>query len=249
MARFSIGSECIRNGTAILSGEELHHMKRVLRLRPGDRVTLFDDQGREHVGVIRSYHPREGEVEILNSYEARRESPLNIALAQSLGKGDKMDWIIEKATELGVGRILPFVSLFSVPRYSSDKASARMARWSRIAVSAAKQSGRTRVPEICDLVSFEELVRHSPASDLKLIFWERAESSALHELKDRKAPLRSVLLAIGPEGGFSDEEAALASSEGFQSVRLGARILRTETAAVAAVSIVQFLHGDLGSGA
>lgn len=246
MARFSISRESVQSGVATLAGEELHHMKRVLRLRPGDRVTLFDDCGWEHVGVIQSYGPREGKIEILESYEPERESFLEITLAQSVGKGNKMDGVIEKATELGVRTIVPVSSLHTVPRFNLEKVEGRGARWRKIALSAAKQSGRTRVPEILDPVTFGDLARQPASYDLKLLFWERAEANPLRLLKERQNDLRSVLLVIGPEGGFAPEEAALALNHGFQAVTLGKRILRTETAALAVLSIVQFLWGDLG---
>lgn len=247
MARFSIGRESVQNGAVTLRGEELRHMKKVLRLRPGDRVTLFDDRGWEHAGVIRSYDTDEGKIEVLESYEPGRESFLEITLGQSLGKGNKLDWVIEKATELGVRTIVPFSSRYTVPKFGPSKIEGRERRWRKIALSAAKQSGRTRIPQISDLGTFEDLVRQPDSYDLKLIFWERAESQTLSPLKEQQAHIRSILLMIGPEGGFAHEEVALALSHGFQPVSLGKRILRTETAALVVLSVVQFLWGDLGA--
>jgi 16S rRNA (uracil1498-N3)-methyltransferase len=247
MVRFSIDGESVQNGAVTLRGEELLHMKKVLRLRPGDRVTLFDDRGWEHAGVIRSYDNREGKIEVVESYKPERESSLEITLAQSLGKGNKLDWVIEQATELGVQTIVPFFSRYTVPKLGPAKTEGRGRRWRKIALSAAKQSGRTRIPYIRDLGSFEDLARRPDSYDLKLIFWERAKSQTLSLLKEQQADIRSILLVIGPEGGFAQEEVALALSRGFQAVSLGKRILRTETTPLVVLSVVQFLWGDLGA--
>jgi len=229
----------------LLTGEELEHMRRVLRLRPGDHVTLFDDEGREHEAVIRSYTAEAGELEVVKSYQPDRESPLEIVLGQALGKGDKMDWIVEKATELGVGTIIPFLSSYTVPRPNAKRAEQRRERWKKIALSAAKQSGRTRVPEIGASTDFATLVQKSWPCDLKLLFWEES-AQGLAGLQKEKVHLSSLLLVVGPEGGFSPDEASEAVRQQFHSVGLGKRILRTETAALAAVSLVQFLWGDMG---
>jgi len=246
VARFFLPTENVKDRTATITGQELDHLRRVLRLRSGDRVTLFDDQGWEHDGVISSLGPDHGLIEILKSYQPGRESFLDITLAQSLGKGDKMDLIVEKATELGVGTIIPFFSSRTVPRPDTEKMGRRQARWEKIALNATKQSGRTRIPEILEFSDFETLVCGAWHCDLKLLLWEKESVCGLAEIRGERPELKSVLLAIGPEGGFSSEEAAKAKEHGFRSIRLGKRILRTETAALAALSLVQFLWGDLG---
>jgi 16S rRNA (uracil1498-N3)-methyltransferase len=167
-------------------------------------------------------------------------------LGQALAKGDKMDLIVEKATELGVRRIVPFLSSYTVPKPDKQQMERRQARWSKISLSAAKQSGRTQIPEILGLCDFEALLREPWHCDLKLLLWEKESVCGLAEIRGERPELKSVLLAIGPEGGFSSEEAAKAKEHGFRSIRLGKRILRTETAALAALSLVQFLWGDLG---
>jgi 16S rRNA (uracil1498-N3)-methyltransferase len=221
-------------------------MVKVMRLGPGDPVRLFDDQGWEHEGVFKSYDGRRAEVTILRSYRPERESALQITLAQALGKGDKMDFIVEKAVELGVSSIVPFVSEHTVPRLSSEKAVRRQARWQKIALSASKQCGRTRVPEIHELTSFADLVRSPATGDLRVVFWEGESSCGIGQLKAERDQIASLILAIGPEGGFSVQEIALALRHGFRTVHLGKRILRTETAALAALATAQLLWGDLG---
>lgn len=156
-----------------------------------------------------------------------------------------MDFVVEKATELGVRMIVPFVSSFTVPRLDEAKISTRAARWQKIALSAAKQCGRTRIPEILGLTEFRTLVSQPWSDTLKLFFWENESQQTLSHIQAGQPEVRSVLLVIGPEGGFSDEEANLAKERGFHSVALGRRTLRAETAAVAVVAVAQFIWGDL----
>lgn len=246
MPRFFVPKANIHDERGTVTGEELEHLRKVLRLRPGDRVTLFDDKGWEHEGIIRSYTARVGEIGIVRSYQPGRESLLDITLAQSLGKGEKMDLVVEKATELGVRTITPFVSSHTVPRLDRKKIERRHERWKKIALGAAKQSGRTRIPEIVDLSDFGDLVRRPWPCELKLLFWEKESLQGLAQIRKEKVHLDSLLLVIGPEGGFSPDEVSEAMRHGFRPIRLGKRVLRTETAALAALSIVQFLWGDMG---
>lgn len=246
MARFFLPRKKIHGPRGFLDGQELEHMRRVLRLSPGDRVTLFDDEGKEYEAIVRSYAPDLGEVEILRSYEPNRESSLEITLAQALGKGDKMDWIVEKSTELGVKLIVPFLSSRTVPRPDSGGIERRRERWKRIALGAAKQSGRTQITEIGELMDFPALVQRPCTCDLKLLFWERENAEGLARFREQQAELDSLILVIGPEGGFSADEVQQGVRQGFRCVRLGKRILRSETAALTAVALVQFLWGDLG---
>lgn len=246
MPRFFVPKGNIREGRGTITDQELVHMRKVLRLRPGDRVTLFDDEGWEHEGIIQSYAAGVGEIGIVKSYQPERESSLDVTLAQALGKGEKMDWVVEKATELGVRTIVPFLSSYTVPRLDANKMERRHARWKKIALSAAKQSGRARIPDILGVSDFRELVRRPWPCELKLLFWEKESLRNLNQLRGENVHLNSLLLVIGPEGGFSQDEASEAIRHGFQSIRLGRRILRSETAALASLSIVQFLWGDMG---
>lgn len=245
MARFFVRKENIDATSAIIAGQELEHLRRVLRLTVGDSVTLFDDTGWEHEAVIRSLHADRGELAIRRSYEAGRESPLKLTLALGLTKGEKMDFVVEKATELGVASILPFTSSFTVPKLDAQKIAKRSERWQKIALSAAKQCGRTQVPEILPLCEFAAMVEGAGANQLKLLFWEKETARSLRQVHEANATATAILVAVGPEGGLSSAEAQLAAARGFHSVHLGRRILRAETAAVTALSLVQFLWGDL----
>jgi 16S rRNA (uracil1498-N3)-methyltransferase len=246
MARFFVEKKNIRAGRAAIAGAELEHMRKVLRLAPGDAVVLFDDEGGEHEGRILAYSAADAEIAIENSHRPERESPLAITLAQALGKGDKLDLVVEKATELGVAAIVPFVCRRTVPKLDRDAAERRGDRWRRIALAAAKQSGRTRVPEIGKLTDFPALVDNRWSCDLKIIFWEGARGLGLKQVREETPQIDTLLIVVGPEGGFTPDEAALAAANGFHAVGLGRRILRTETAAIAAVALAQLLWGDLG---
>jgi len=246
MARFFLPKERIQDQRGTIVGEELAHLRKVLRLGPGDQLTVFDDTGWEHEAVIRAFSADRGDVDILRSYRPERESSLQITLALGLTKGEKTDFVIEKATELGVQTLVPFTSTYTVPKLNDRKIETRTERWQRIALSAAKQSGRTLVPKVLTLCEFGDLMKQPETDTLKLLCWEREGQLTLRQVYDTERNVRAILLVIGPEGGFSFTEADNAQQAGFTSVQLGRRILRSETAAVVALSIVQFLWGDMG---
>ena len=246
MARFFLPSRQIHANRGTIAGQELGHLRKVLRLKPGDRITVFDDTGWEHEAVICSLAVAQGEIEILSSRQAQRESPLQITLAAGLTKGEKFEFVVEKATELGVQTIVPFTSTYAVPKLDERKIASRTERWRKIALSAAKQCGRTVVPEVLPLCTFQELLIRPSHEGVKLFFWEQEAAQSLDDVYKKHRDAKAVTLAIGPEGGFSSAEAELARAQGFDSVQLGRRILRAETAAVTALSLAQFLWGDLG---
>lgn len=245
MARFYLTQANIKEGRGVVRGQELAHLMKVLRLRVGDFVTLFDDTGWEHEAVIETLTTERGELKIIESHSTGREPPMPITLGVGLTKGEKLDWVIEKATELGVSTIVPLSSSYTVPKLDEDRIHRRSERWGKIAVSAAKQCGRSRIPEVRSLCSFENFVSQSWPETLKLIFWESETEQSVGQLFEKCREAKNVLLAIGPEGGFSKTEVELANAQGFHSVHMGRRILRAETAALAALTVVQFLWGDL----
>jgi 16S rRNA (uracil1498-N3)-methyltransferase len=246
MARFFLPASKIQGRRGSIDGAELEHLRRVLRLGRGDRIIAFDDNGWEHEAIIRALDDTQGELEILNSYQAARESPLAVTLAVALTKGDKMDYVVEKATELGVKTVAPFISRYTVPKLDDRKAVQRAQRWQKIALSAAKQCGRISLPEVLPVCDYRELIAERQSAGLKLFFWEKEGEQTLKRVHEREARAESVSLVIGPEGGFTVEEAAMARDRGYTMVHLGPRILRAETAALTALSLVQYLWGDLG---
>jgi 16S rRNA (uracil1498-N3)-methyltransferase len=246
LPRFFLASESIQDGRVMIRGEELLRMRKVLRLRPGSQVLLFDTGGTEHEAFIHAYGEGAAEVTVVRSYDPGRESPLAITLAQAISKGEKMDWVVEKTTELGVSRIVPFLSSHTVPKLDHGRGERRRERWSKIAISAAKQSGRTHIPKILPVHAFDAILTRDWECEAKLFFWEGPWGKDLFAVREEHAHLRSVLVVVGAEGGFSAEEASAAEGHEFETVRLGRRILRTETAAMAAVCAVQLLWGDMG---
>jgi 16S rRNA (uracil1498-N3)-methyltransferase len=245
MARFFLARQQIRDNRGFVTGQELEHLRKVLRLEPGDQITVFDDTGWEHEAVIRGLSATQGEIDIVRSYQAQRESRLQLTLAVGLIKGEKIDFVVEKATELGVHTIIPFASTYAVPKLDERKIAARTERWRKIALSAAKQSGRTQVPVVLPLMKFTDLLIHAQSQAAKLLCWEKEAEQSLRQAHDKLRDADSLLVVVGPEGGFSPSEAELARQHGFERVHLGRRILRAETAAVTVLSLVQFLWGDL----
>jgi 16S rRNA (uracil1498-N3)-methyltransferase len=246
MARFFVPRHDVVDGKARLQGGEFRHLQRVLRLREGDSVTLFDDTGSEHQGVIVSLSPRVATVRITASAAPARESSLALTLYQGVPKGRKMDVIVEKATELGVVAIVPFLSAFAAG--SIGAAAAKHERWERIALAAAKQSGRTTVPKIGAPLTFAEVLIAAAGHDRALLFFEDAGATAIPSADSLTRPSTAGVL-VGPEGGFSTEEVTRALNAGLLVCGLGPRVLRTETAAIVATALVQARWGDLGSGA
>ena len=233
-----------------LGAEESGYAKNVLRARPGDELSLFDGKGRTAPGVIASISRKEIVVsigEVLDSRETKTPA-LDIFFLPAILKGQKMDFVVQKATELGVSHIRPLIT--GRTQISETR---KLARWQKIAVEASRQCGRSQVPEVEAPVSFSrhfEEDRFTENERAGIIFWEGGGG----RLKDfspeqsRKGSSRggSLEVAVGPEGGFSAEEVALAQGKGFYVASLGPRILRAETACVLAVGLVQFLLGDMG---
>ena len=226
--------------------EEIRHLCQVLRLKPGDHVTLFDGEGHEYEALIRQI--KHGEVvfqiQSVNPISTK-ESPLQIILGIGVLKGAKFDWLIQKITELGVAEIVPFYGQRSVPNWEDLKIISKKNRWEKIAAAAAKQCQRSKIPQIHPPCSFKEALQKVPGDFLKIFVWEKEAEKSLAQIIH--APSLGIYALVGPEGGFSDEEAAQAQLAGFVPVHLGPRILRSETAGMVVVALLQFLFGDLSN--
>lgn len=215
-----------------------HHALRVLRLRDGDPVVLFDGRGGELAARLQ-VRGRDA-LAVRDEYRAlERESPLSLVLVQALASGEKMDWIVQKAVELGVSAVVPVQAERCVLKLSGDRAHKRVAHWRQVAISACEQSGRNRVPEIEPISGLREYLA-SAAAGSKLVLTP-FEGRRLASLVRPEAALH---LLVGPEGGWSDEEFAMCRAAGCVPVGLGPRVLRTETAGLAAVAALQALWGD-----
>ncbi|GAB6180061.1 16S rRNA (uracil(1498)-N(3))-methyltransferase [Desulfotomaculum defluvii] len=247
MSRFFIQPEQINSDTAIISGPDVKHISRVLRMVVGDSLTLLDGRGNVYLAEIVEIDKQEIQCKILQQQVVAAEPKVQVTLVQGLPKGDKMETIIQKCTELGVSRIIPLAAARSVVKLDPKKSVERHERWQRVAMEAAKQCRRSVIPEVHSLSDWNTILEHIPPDALVLMPWEAERIKSLGEVL-RQTPLAppEVYIFIGPEGGFEDEEALHIKEKGFHLVTLGSRILRTETAGPAALTMVLYQFGELG---
>ncbi|MDO8811968.1 MAG: 16S rRNA (uracil(1498)-N(3))-methyltransferase [Gallionella sp.] len=241
MPRFYCPPPLPFDGRFDLPPDAAHHAARVLRLREGDCVEIFDGIGNECHGVIAEIGGKRVVVGEITASNIDRESPLRVLLAQALSSSEKMDWVIQKATELGVAEIQPLNTERSVARLPPERAAKRLEHWRQVAISACEQCGRNKLPEIhapLDIMAW--LQQAKGLFDTKFILLPQGVTS----LQSLEKPKGGVVLLIGAEGGFSQAESESALYCGFTPIRMGARVLRTETAAVAGLAALQTLWGD-----
>jgi len=239
--RFYAPPGAFADQTVTLAADEARHLRDVLRLKTGDEVYVFNGVGREFRCSVSSARRDSAELRIEAEVQpAKPESQLQLTLCVALLKGEKFDLVVQKATELGVTKVVPLITRYA-DIHLRDEADARkrVARWQRIALEAAKQSGRAFVPQISAPLAFASLLVDSK-DDLRVMFSERS-GGTLSNLP----PSRSVTALVGSEGGWSDEEIEQTAAENFHIVTLGGRILRAETAAIAVTALLQHLLGDL----
>lgn len=224
-----------------LSEREAHYLGTVLRLKRGDRLLAFNGRGQERHASVRAMTRRLTELDLLEPATPLREPGLDLTLLQALPKGEAMDLIVQKATELGVRAIVPVATDFSVVRLADERAARRMEHWSRIAQSACEQCGRHRPTEIRPVASLEACLEAVPESAVKLALDTGSDAA----FTPGAAPGAEVFLLVGPEGGFSEADLARIDAAGFAALRLGPRTLRAETAAIVASALLQHVWGDL----
>ena len=233
----------LREGaTAELDENAALHVGRVLRMQPGQELRLFNGDGNDYPATITSANKKNVEVQVGTPDANPTESPLDIILGQALSKGDRMDYAVQKAVEMGVTRIVPLTTERCDVKLKGDREDKRLRHWQSVAISAAEQCGRARVPDILPVMTVTEWLEHTRDCEVRLVLHHRTEQS----LDALTKPTR-VALMIGPEGGLSADEISQAESEGFLPVALGPRVLRTETAPVAAMALCQYLGGDTGN--
>jgi 16S rRNA (uracil1498-N3)-methyltransferase len=237
MPRVFVPSERLVGPRVVLDGDPHRHLVKVLRLQAGSDVQIFDGGGTEIEAKVLAVGPRTIELE-LGPRRAVALAPASITLLQAVAKGDRMDLIVQKATELGVARIVPVLAERSVAKPRAG----RTRRWQTIAQEAARQSGRADVPEVADPLTLAEAVAGAPAG-ARFVLWEEEHGQSLRRLLDGSAGAISLL--VGPEGGFAVQEVVEARTQGFTPVGLGPRILRVETAAIVAIALVQAAAGGL----
>jgi len=252
MHRFFVDKSQLKDRIAIISGDDAKHLEKVLRLKEGDNIEVVVGEEQEYLGEIIALKKKNHEVKLLETFDRNRESPLKITLYQGLPKASKMEMIIQKAVELGVHRIVPVMNARSVVQLKTENDQRKkQERWQKIAYEAAKQSKRLLIPEITLPIEFNKAITNI-SEEIQVVAYEEEKTTGLKDLpfinndKVQQDSALSIGLWVGPEGGFSKEEiASIKNKEGY-AVTLGPRILRTETAGLTLITMVQYACGDLG---
>jgi 16S rRNA (uracil1498-N3)-methyltransferase len=244
--RFFVQPKDVHAQELCLAGAEAAHLIRVLRLGPGAHIRAFDGNGREYAAVVERLEAERVLCHIVQQVSIQPTMTVPIILGQGLPKADKFEWVIQKTTELGVTEIVPLVTERVVPQIPKGRMAAKQARWEKIAREACKQCGRAMMPQVWPPTPLEMFFSTFQDTDLKLVLWEGEQTRHLRTVLAACARAASVALVIGPEGGLTPREVAQGESSGFLPVGLGERILRTETASLVAVTLLQYRFGDLG---
>ncbi|MBK8188221.1 MAG: 16S rRNA (uracil(1498)-N(3))-methyltransferase [Cellvibrio sp.] len=226
--------------SVLLNENASHYLSKVLRMQEGRELIVFNGQGGEYSAQIKEIGKKQIAIQISQFSEGNRQSPLELHLAIGISRGERMDWVLQKATELGVTQIIPLITERTEVKIKGEKQDKKMQHWQQIIISACEQCQRNLLPILQEPQAIDSWLK-TVSTDYRFVLHHRNDQS----LSESSAP-KSVTLLIGPEGGLSEEEIILAENEKFQSLRLGPRVLRTETAPVAAISLVQYLWGDLG---
>jgi 16S rRNA (uracil1498-N3)-methyltransferase len=237
-------SECA-DSTLSLTGSDARHIRTVLRLKSGDKIGLFDGKGFEYRAKIVDLSPERVRVSLIRRFPSTAESPVQIIVAQAFLKEKKMDGLVRQLSELGITKWIPYFAERSVSRPDKKQLSARTKRWEKIAKEAVKQSRRGRIIKIGETVSFEEMIDLSRSIDLKIAFWEDDANPVDIQWMKHDGKIQTVFALIGPEGGFTQKEIDSVRDRGFITAGLGPRILRAETATLAACVLLQYLFGDM----
>ena len=247
MARLFVEPAKLTDEVVVLADEDHRYLTRVLRLGVDDTVTLFDGKSVEATARITRVGPRALELKIEERHAVSAIDRPHVTVIQALAKGDKLDLVVQKATELGAARIIPVTTTRAIQRLDANtlRTMSRRSRWQKIAREAARQSGRLDVPEVEAVTALTTAMQASPKDALKLLLWEGARQTTLRSVLPDEPP-QQIVIAVGPEGGFTVEEVEAARHAGFTPVGLGPRILRTETAALVVLAILGYALGDLG---
>jgi 16S rRNA (uracil1498-N3)-methyltransferase len=246
MRRFFITPDQAASPSPILAGQDARHIRTVLRLKPGEPIELVDGTGAIYAAEIVAIAPDGVKVRIKHRQRQQAESSADIIVAQAMLKDKKMDVLVRQLTELGVTRWVPFFSARSIPRPDAGRLEHRAARWVKISREAVKQCRRDKAPAIHSPLTFDATLALAADCQLKLLFWEGAPTPLKDCFRTDPSNSKRIMIVLGPEGGFAASEVNQARSAGFAVASLGPRILRAETAALAACTLMQFVFGDLG---
>ena len=239
MSRFYVPKESVQGARIVIGGDEAHHIADVMRLKPSDKIVAFDGTGKEYDGVIKTIKAKSVVIEIIAERTPSAKRVAAITLIQAIPKKAKMDYIVEKATELGASAIVPVFTRRTIPEWDGPKRAAQAARWRKIALEASKQCARAEIPAISEIEDFIKVVKGPARYDLALIATlgdDTVKLGAALAGSGRKA----VAIAIGPEGDFTPEEVEAARNSGFRPVSLGSRVLKSDTAGLAALAILDY---------
>ncbi|WP_432776722.1 16S rRNA (uracil(1498)-N(3))-methyltransferase [Brevibacillus gelatini] len=242
MQRYFVEPHLFHEHELTIIGDDVHHIVNVMRARIGDEILVSDGAGRTARARLVSFSAKEVQAEVIEMLQEERELPIRVTIGQGMPKGEKMEWILQKGTELGAYSFFPFSSERTIVKLDAKKEAKKLERWRKIVKEAAEQSHRAVLPELLAPVSFREALAAGEAYTHVAIAYEKEGSTTIHEVLEQMAAGDSLLVLIGPEGGFSPEEVAQAENKGFLPVSLGPRILRTETASqyVLAAASYQF---------
>lgn len=248
MHRFFVPPDKIADKRAYLEKDEARHIEKVLRLKSGDRITLFDGTGAEYDAVLIGRQNQVLEAEIVQVHNQEESMSTKLSLLQGMAKGDKMDTIIQKAVEIGVSSIYPVICERTVVRLSGDRAQSKVIRWQQIAREACKQCRRNTIPEVKKITAYPELFQYTQGNPLIMLYENENETGLKRLLRDKEKEFcgKEIFILVGPEGGFAAHEVQQAYDHQAFMASLGPRILRTETAGLVAASIVLYEYGDLG---
>jgi 16S rRNA (uracil1498-N3)-methyltransferase len=238
--RFYVDAALRAGGTCTLPEDTAHHAVHVMRLREGDEAVLFNGRGGEYAARVASIQRLRIALDVLQHRAIERESPLQVALVQGVSSSDRMDYTVRKAVELGVAAIHPVLATRSVARPKGERADNRRAHWQKVAISACEQCGRNTIPAVSPLASVADYLRQPSEGSFRVLLSPRSDLAFSKAIEGKSA----FVLAAGPEAGFDAEEEAAFAAAGFTPVKLGPRVLRTETAALAALAALSALRGD-----
>jgi 16S rRNA (uracil1498-N3)-methyltransferase len=232
--------ESIDKNCATIEGSDVNYLKNVLRLSVGSEIRVLDNKSKEYQAKIVSFEDSKVIAELLSEKHPKAEPKVKVTVAHGIAKGYKMDFVVQKTTELGALRIIPVKTERTVVKIHHEKEEHKVERWQKIAKEAAEQSGRLIIPMVEQIMEFRDIFSLKKEFDLCVMLWEMEKEVSIKQLLQSHKDIKRMMILIGPEGGFSHEEAETAKCEGFVTANIGSRILRTETAAIAALSMINY---------
>ena len=247
MRRFFLGPNEINAAGPVIQGSDAKHIRTVLRSKPGDELILFDGQGSDYHGRITKITTKGIHLTVLDRFPSANESPIHITIGQALIRSRKMDRIIRHFTELGGNTFIPFSAKRSMVKSEEERFEKRRHRWQKIAAESLKQCGRSKIPRIESVQSFQEIIATWDGYDLCIIFDNNMVARSVARSPESTKTIKRILALVGPEGGFTTEEVGMAHQQGFVTCHMGPRILKSDTALIAAVTLIQQRFGDLAS--